>query len=278
MQAVPGYVNLYLYTDSAASIGSVNNGRVRWYGGPVRYRNSYALSQRRRLLAACRPMANLARRLIEARSGTVTLVKVKAHSGGNDHCSIFNDVADTVANKARLAAEKCAHPPRGLAGEVKVGMWLPNRRGPGCGAAVIGSFRRALLRQAEKNELKRLQAKDHQGRLARACGVRLMTAFRSARKSRVPQILRFFMEAAVEYLPTEHRLVMRRTAAGRGGACKLCGAACDTCLHALGQCTHAGVARRRRLVIRAAAALHRDRDSVGVTSVPAYVCRLVRVS
>jgi hypothetical protein len=184
--------------------------------------------------------------------------------------AVFNDVADKIANEARIAAASCRYPPRALAGEVKVGMWLPNLRGPGCGAAVIGSFRRAMLRQAEKRNLQSLAKKGHQGRLARECGPQLITAFRAARKSRDPQLLRFFVEAAVEYLPTERRLMVRRTDMGRGEACKLCGATKDTCLHALGQCTHMGVAQRRRLVVRAAAALHRAQNSNGVITTPAY--------
>jgi ribonuclease HI len=270
LQSVPEHVHLCVYTDSSAVIGAINKGRVRWYGGPVRFRNSYALSQRRRLLSACRPMASLARALISARSGRVTLVKVKAHTGSLDRRSVFNEVADRVANEARVAAESAPYPPRPLAGEVKVGLWLPNRRGAGCGAEVSGSFRKALLRRAEIGELARLGSKPHQGRLARACGPQLLVAFRAARKSRSPQLLRFFIEAAVEYLPTERRLVVRRAAAGRGEACKLCGAATDTCLHALGQCTHAGVAWRRRAVLRAAGLLHRDTGAAEVATVPAY--------
>jgi hypothetical protein len=65
---------------------------------------------RRRVVAVARPLMNCARKLIEGRPGTVSIVHVKAHSGALDWRSRLNDKADGVANAARIEAEEL--PPR----------------------------------------------------------------------------------------------------------------------------------------------------------------------
>lgn len=257
LQAVPSHVRLVVHTDSAAVIGAVNRGRARdWEGGG--FLNTYALSQRRRILSACRPLLNCARALISARLGAVGIVKVKAHSGRGDCHSQLNDVADGVANRARIAATMRRFPPRNLAGEVGVGVWLPNRRGPGRGASVIGSFRRALLRRAEQLALESIGKRPHQGRLARACGGRLTSAFRAVRRCNSPDLTAFFMEAATEFLPVEARTDVRHGSLSLGPGCKLCGAEAETCAHALGQCRHASLASRVRDTLARAKAVVMD--------------------
>lgn len=274
LQDAPAHVELHIHTDSAAAIGSVDHGRVRLYGGvggtPV-LSNVYALSQRRCLLAACRPMVTLARQLVSARSGKVVLTKVKAHAVDGGVRSVLNAVADAEANAARLAAAEGPPMDWELAGEENVRVRLPNRRGPGCGAVVIGSIRRALLRRADRDALFRLSALPHQGRLAAQCGTLLLQAFQAVRKVRHPGLLAFFLEAATEWLPTERRLWVRKSDAGRGESCKLCGDPCDTSAHVLGWCPFWRIARVREAVLTDVVALHRAAvDPANCWEVPAY--------
>jgi hypothetical protein len=136
-----------------------------------------------------------------------------------------------------------------LAGEVEVGIWLPNKRGPGQGAAVIGSFRQALMRRAETIELETLGGHPHQGRLARECGTRLVSALKAVQKSHSAALTMFMMEAVTEYLPVERRMQVMCADAGRGASCKLCGAESETCSHALGSCGHRVPIVRTRVVV-----------------------------
>jgi ribonuclease HI len=259
IQSVPASVNLTIHTDSQACIGAVNNGRLRnWAEGG--FLNIYALSSRRRVAAAARPLMNCARKLIEGRSGAVSIVHVKAHSGARDWRSKLNDVADDVANAARIAAAKLPLPSdelRDLAGEVEVGMWLPNKRGPGQGAAVIGSFRKAVLRRAEQVLLTQLQHPKlaRQGLIARACGDHMVTALKVARKQNDAPLTVFMTLATASWLPVERRLFIARTDARRGESCKLCGKDRDTVFHALCSCTTSQVAASRGCSVRDAAAM-----------------------
>ena len=110
------------------------------------------------------------------------LTKVKAHAVDGGVRSVLNAVADAEANAARLVAAGAPPVDWTLAGEENVRLRLPNRRGPGCGAVVIGSIRRALLRRADKDALRRLSALPHQGRIAAQCGTRLLQAFQAVRR------------------------------------------------------------------------------------------------
>jgi ribonuclease HI len=248
LQSVPSHVHLVVHTDSEAVIGAVNKGRLRdWLNGG--HLNRYAVSQRRRILSACRPQINCARALIAARAGNVELAKVKAHSGGTDIHARLNEEADGEANRVRIEAINCPFPPRDLAGEVEVGIWLPNKRGPGQGAAVIGSFRQALERRAETIELATLGSHIHQGRLARECGTRLVSALKAVQKSHSAALTMFMLEAVTEYLPVERRMQVKCADAGRGESCKLCGVESETCVHALGGCGHRVPTTRTRVVV-----------------------------
>jgi hypothetical protein len=201
-------------------------------------------------------------------------VHVKAHSGALDWRSRLNDEADDVANAARIAAAKLPLPSdelRDLAGEVEVGMWLPNKRGPGQGAAVIGSFRRAVLRRAEEVLLTQLQHTKltRQGLIARACGTNMLTALKVARKQHDAPLIMFMTLAIASWLPVERRLFVAHTDAHRGELCKLCAGGSDTVSHAMCFCSTNQVAASRKCSIRDAAAMFGPCDG-GPGFLPAF--------
>lgn len=269
---VPEHVDLDIFTDSQASIGAINKFRLHDRSRPGCFLNRYAISQRRRVLSAARPLMNCIRAAIECRSGRVDLSHVKAHSGGLDHGSVMNALADAEANRVRLEAAEAGppFPTRRLAGEERV-------RVAGAGGMIIGSFREAFLRRAERKWLDVLGALPHQGRLAREYPKGIVSMLRMARHSRCPNLLRFAVLAVTEWLPTERRLWRRDPGgdnAGRGQQCKLCGGVSETVLHALTCCTHApSVASRQVAVARAVAKVAGDHagSAAGLgTVIPAW--------
>lgn len=256
LQLVPASAPVEVYSDSLAAIGAANRGRIwDWLAG-VRT-GLYAVSQRARAVAAARPAMNMLRATMAARRGTVVFRHVRAHTGCRDVASRMNAIADAVANRVRRRWE-------GRSAEVPYHVWGEHQYRMRIGRVpVIGSYRRAVLRAAAARELtswaqggpasapvqvvsegagagagpaeKVLRplrpAVPHARRLAAACGGRLAGLARVVRKSHDPVLMKFFLLAATEFLPVERRLVVRRSAGGRGEACKLCGAVSETVRH-----------------------------------------------
>jgi len=81
--SVPEDWDLVVRTDSLAAIFAVNNSRDRnWADGS--YLAAYHLTQTHRILSAARPVMNNLRAVLKARTGRVSLIHVKAHSGNGD--------------------------------------------------------------------------------------------------------------------------------------------------------------------------------------------------
>ena len=116
----------------------------------------YTLPVRSRLLTAARPMYNLLRAIIGTRPGPVRVIHVKAHSGRQDFAFLHNDLADSIANTARLASRDGAPLPLPLYGDVRYRLSLD-------GIPVIGPYRPALLRELRKRRLDTWSRKPRRG-------------------------------------------------------------------------------------------------------------------
>jgi ribonuclease HI len=148
---VPSSVDLDLVTDAKSYMQALEKGHVRdWAQGT--FTKSYALSQRARILCAARPVLRMARAVVCARRGDTCVQHVRSHSGGTDFFSRMNDRADVLANKARLEfAGRADELPLTLYGDAAVRMMVGR-------VPVIGSFKKAILREAEARLTKRLAA------------------------------------------------------------------------------------------------------------------------
>ena len=136
---MPENMNITIRTDAKSVVDSING--TRDYS-PDGYLNTFYTPQRKRIVAAARPVLNMVRVVISARSGMVTLLHVKAHSGCSDVHSLMNEAADKMANRAiRLAAED-EDLPYHMFGEEYVGVNVMR-------ANVIGSNKKEILRSLD---------------------------------------------------------------------------------------------------------------------------------
>ncbi len=257
-QAVPSNVLLTIVTDCLAGIFGINKGRIRnWVTQD--FTSEYALPQRARILSAARPILNMIRAVIAARESPTRFRHVRSHTGGDSFDEEMNDRADVEANSARRHAigQKASFPLQ-MYGEEGHRMSLQK-------VPVIGAFKPAMLRCMRRNRTRQwigraigqmpainnnhgadtgplIPNARHSSRIiaANAGGVDEMS--RTVKSTRDPWLMRFWVLAVAEWLPTERRLG-RKNALGepsRGEACKLCGAEVETCRHLL-SCTYESV-------------------------------------
>jgi ribonuclease HI len=245
----PSDAPVVINTDSTAVIGAINKGRsIDWASGERR--SDYAISQRSRALSAARPVVNMFREIIESRDGPVSFRHVKAHTGGTSFAVKMNELADSAANRSRLEwkGRRDAVPYR-LYGDFRYTMEIT-------GTSVIGSFRRAILREcagrisppaytaprdpAPVDRLAPPPNVKHSQRLGAGNPRGLRALAVAVQKARDPGLLRFLLLVSAEWLPVERRLMVSRVDAGRGEGCKLCGGSRESVRHVYA-CTHPAV-------------------------------------
>jgi len=235
--AVPSNVDIEIRTDSLSSKYAVDKYRVLdWVTGS--FVAGYALPQRARALSAARPVLNMIRAVVVARSGAVRVEHVYSHQADSSFPTRMNNLADVLANRARLEAAGTKPRPC-FYGEDRYCMTVK-------GVHVLGSYKQAVLREFRVRGFaswasgrRSTPAPDypqgmcplmpdarHSARLVASRPRGMRSLCRVVQKSHDPWLMRFFVLAASEWLPTQHRLRVCGVAGTlRDGTCNICRAA-----------------------------------------------------
>ena len=218
---------LTVYTDSAALIWALLG--------------LDKLSPGRYMRMGARSIVRAIGRLIAARTGITTLRHVRSHTGSDDYRSQGNARGDCLANQAREAGAD-APLPWMLEGEEKFVFWSDGRH-------VIGDLRAEMRRLQATRNFNKWKTQSHQGRVARATGMYLLSHCRDIRRlafaARAPDMVLFLVLALCEWLPTRGR-DSHRSDKVEDRICLWCShRAIDDSWHAL-SCASGGVGVRNR--------------------------------
>ena len=247
--STPSDVDLRIVSDCLSAKMSADKGRLREWPS-ARLLSQYALPQRRRILAAARPVFNLIRKVIEEREASTQIDWVRSHTGAQDPNSIGNEWADKAANDARTAAP-AHHRNWKTAGQNQFGMRVQ-------GVEVLGSYRQAMDRSCQRGLVASLAKKftdpngaKMQGRLAAEVGhARLLAWCALVRKMKDSRVLKFALLAMTRHLPSREVLrIQQARVDGRPiapqasdvkvSACTLCRhLKAETNDHAICECQH----------------------------------------